>query len=350
MKLRKISFVIVSSFSLLIVSSTIFIALTNADTTTSNEAYGVQVSPSPLVDTIVPGVTTTTQITVLNVSSATENLKITTGSFLYNSGSGSIKINSNTPPQIAQYITYSNPEFSLTPGQSIPESITITVPKNAGFSYSFVFLIKKQQTVTATSGAAYNAAIAIFALINVNRPGAKASLSVINFSTNKHIYEYLPVNFKTSIYNNGNTIISPYGNVYVQRDKSSVTPISTLTFNPNNSYILPSTTRSLSNSWVTGFPVPNSVTSSSGVQSVKLSWEWSKLNDLRIGEYTAKLVAVYNNGYNEVPITRTITFWVIPWVILIIIFVAAVIILFNLWLIFRRLYRLIKRIFHKSKI
>jgi hypothetical protein len=348
MKLSRVSFVVASCLSFLIVSSTIFIAYTNAQSSTSNQAYGVQVSPSPLVDTVVPGATNNTQLTILNVSSTVENLKITTGTFAYNSQSGSIKINSTTPPQVAQYITFSNPSFNLNPGQSIPESIKIALPKDTAFNYSFVFLIEKQQVATVSSGAAYNAAIAIFALLNVNRPGAKASLSVVNFNTNKHIYEYLPVNFKTSINNNGNTIISPYGDVYIQRDKTSSKPISTLPFNSTNAYVLPDTTRSFTNTWTSGFPVPTITTSSTGSQNVKLSWEFSKLNDLRIGEYTANLVAVYNNGSTDIPITRTVTFWVIPWIILIIIFIAAVIVLFNLWLILRKLYRFIKKLFRKN--
>lgn len=349
MRVRKISFVIASFTSFLVVSSTIFIAISTALTPSSTQAYGVQVSPSPLVDTIVPGETTDTQITILNVSSVTENLKITTGSFVYNSQSGSIKINSSTPPQIAQYITYSNPTFSLSPGESIPENIKIALPSISAFNYSFVFLISRQEIATVTSGAAYNASIAIFALLNVNRPGAKASITVPSFSTNKHIYEYLPVNFKTTIKNNGNTIVSPYGDIYVQRGKTDQKPISTLPFNLANAYVLPGTTRSLTTSWTSGFPVPSVTTSATGAQNVKLSWEFSKLNDLRIGEYTANLVAVYNNGNGDIPITKTVTFWVIPWLILIIIFVAAVIVLFNLWLISRKIYRAIKKLFRKKQ-
>jgi hypothetical protein len=44
-----------------------------------------------------------------------------------------------------------------------------------------------------------------------------------------------------------------------------------------------------------------------------LSWNFSQVSKLRFGHYTAKLALVYNDGARDVPITGTLSFWVVPW-------------------------------------
>src|SRR5581483_8941721 len=74
-------------------------------------------------------------------------------------------------------------------------------------------------------------------------------------------------------------------------------------------------------SWNEGFPVYKPVLDASG-QPVKdkdgqpkqkLSWNFSQVSKLRFGHYTAKLALIYNDGSRDVPITGTLSFWVVPW-------------------------------------
>ena len=68
-----------------------------------------------------------------------------------------------------------------------------------------------------------------------------------------------------------------------------------------------------------------------GSTTKHLSVDWSQLSHLRIGRYTAKLVAVYSDGAHDVPIEGVVTFWVIPWRA-ILLFIAVVV---GLWLLAR---------------
>ncbi|MBA3757574.1 hypothetical protein H0X09_01800, partial [Candidatus Saccharibacteria bacterium] len=47
---------------------------------------------------------------------------------------------------------------------------------------------------------------------------------------------------------------------------------------------------------------------------------------LRFGHYTADLVLVYNDGQRDVPVTASVSFWVVPWRLLGVIFGLAVLI------------------------
>ena len=78
----------------------------------------------------------------------------------------------------------------------------------------------------------------------------------------------------------------------------------------------------------------------------KLVWDWSQVNNLRFGKYTAKLVAVYNDGQRDVPIQTELTFWIIPWRILIAALVVTALLLLGLWTLIRRV---IKPFKHKKR-
>jgi hypothetical protein len=183
--------------------------------------------------------------------------------------------------------------------------------------------------------------VAVFTLINVDRPDAKAELNVDNFTSSKKVYEYLPATLSVRFRNTGNTILQPAGNIFMQRTASSKKPMATLVVNPKGSYILPGTTRTLAATWSDGFPVY--ATDANGAPTGKVIWNWANMSHLRIGRYTASLVAVYNENGRDVPVTGTVTFWVIPWKILLVLLLVVLLVLFALFIIGRFIYKLVRR-------
>ena len=87
-----------------------------------------------------------------------------------------------------------------------------------------------------------------------------------------------------------------------------MTPISVLPVNEAAGYIIPGSERSLTSSWSDGFPLSVKTDAGTGTK-----WDWGRLQDFRFGRYTAKLVAVYDDGERDVPIEAVVSFWVIPW-------------------------------------
>jgi hypothetical protein len=305
--------------------------------------FNLQITPSPLVTTVKPGMQSQVELKIRNGGSGIEQLKIEARSFTLQNDSTKVNLQDTTPPDIGNWVSFSQPRFTALPGEWTSEQITFNVPKTAGFSYSFALLISRQSDPKPTSaGRLIKGSVAVFTLVNVDRPGATSELKVSNFSASKHIYEYLPATFSVRFKNTGNTIAQPYGNIFVGRGSKNQNPLGTLTVNESKGYILPNTERTITTSWTDGFPVYKTV-SSNGASNQKLIWNWADLSRLRIGRYTAHLVAVYNQAGRDIPIEGTVSFWVIPWKVLLILFLVLLLVLFAMFVLVRATIRFIRR-------
>jgi hypothetical protein len=297
----------------LIAIVSIFTALSVRAAELSGE-FALELSPSPVVATVKPGVPTDIKLKIHNLSTAAENYKINARKFTVDSKTGELTIQDTVPADVAQWITFGQPKFTVQSGEWYTQNVHIALPKESGFSYSFAIIISRASDQQIVSGGRLiKGSVADFTLINVDRPGATRKLEITDFSTSQAIYEYLPAQLNISFKNSGNSIVQPAGNVFIQRNGSDTTPIATLPVNDKGGYLLPGSPRTLTTEWNTGFPVFKSTTGADGQQKQDLIWDWSKLTDFRIGPYTAKLVAIYNDGQRDVPIEREVTFWVIPW-------------------------------------
>ncbi len=312
--------------------------------------FNLQVTPSPLVTTVKPGTKTQLELKIRNGSSGTEQLKIAPRSFRISNDSNKITLLDTTPPDIAQWISFSQPKFTVAPGQWENEEVTLSVPKDAGFSYSFALVISRQNTPKSTgSGRVINGSLAVFTLVNIDRPDATTNLQIASFTASKHVYEYLPTTFSVRFHNAGNTIAQPYGNIFVGRGKSSQNPMASLTVNETHGYILPSTMRTITATWNDGFPSYETIRNPDGSTKQKLIWNWGDLSKLRIGRYTAHLVAVYSKNGRDTPIEGSVSFWVIPWKILLGVILVALLLLFAVFMLVRAIVRPVWRRTHNKK-
>jgi len=338
---------IVRRFAVITVLSAAFIVgsmLVHKVSAAETGEFSLQISPSPLVATLKPGTSTTLELKIRNTGVQTENLKIAPRTFKV-TDSQQLQINDNQAPEIASWIHFSAPTFSVKPGEIFTQDVTVVVPKEAGFSYSFALTITRQQNPDQQpGGASLKGTLALFTLINIDRPGATRKLEVTKFSTSKGVYEYLPAEFDIDFKNTGNTIVQPAGSIFVQRGSNDKTPIDTLAVNNSNGYILPGVTRTLKVNWEDGFQVQQSTTNSDGTTSTHLEWNWGKLGSIRIGKYTARLVAIYNDGQRDMPVYADVSFWVIPWKILLGMLVVILIIAAGLWSVVRKMIGLGKRL------
>jgi hypothetical protein len=156
--------------------------------------------------------------------------------------------------------------------------------------------------------------VAIFNLVNIDRPGAVSKLTIERMSTSQSIYEFLPVTIDVTVKNTGNVISQPSGTLFMQRSFDSEEPLATIDLNAAEGYILPGKSRTFSLEWANGFPRHTTTkTTDNAEPTKKLSWDWRQINELRMGRYTAKAVMVYNDGQRSTPVTSSIRFWVMPW-------------------------------------
>ena len=303
--------------------------------------FFLQVSPSPLVITVKPGETITQELKIRNVGPQAEKLTIAPRSFAINNETGEVAFDdTKAPPEIGEWTKFSEPNFSVGPGEWFTQKITLAIPKEAGFSYSFAFVIKRQdQSVLHNAQRELKGTVAVFALVNIDKPGATRTLELGELKTEQGIYEYLPAKLSVQLRNVGNSIVRPSGNVFIQRGSNDQLPISTLKLNEKEGYILPGSTRTLAVDWTEGYPASTIVTDASGQTHVQQDWNLANLSNLRIGHYTAKVIAIYNDGQRDVPLTGEVSFWVIPWKLLLIALVIIVLLGAGVWSIAGKLFK-----------
>jgi len=310
--------------------------------------FNLQVSPSPLVSTVKPGASTALELKVHNSASASEDLKIEPRAFKIDSKTQQLQLIDDQAPDVASWIHFSASNFTILPGQTYTEKITLAVPKEAGFSYAFALVVSRVNPPPQTSGRAIKASIADFALINVDRPGAVRALELTRFISKQGLYEYLPADFEIEFKNTGNTIVQPTGTVFIQRTANDITPIDTLDVNKGGGYILPGMSRTITLSWDNGFPAHLKKQQPDGTTKDELNWDLGRASQVRFGQYTAKLVAIYDDGHRDVPLESQLTFWVIPWVFLLVALVIILIIGVGVWSVVRKVFNISKRFGHKK--
>ncbi|MGB4762616.1 MAG: hypothetical protein WBP12_04665 [Candidatus Saccharimonas sp.] len=278
-----------------------------------DNGFSIQVTPSPLVSTVKPGQQSDLELKIYNSGTSTVDLKIQARNFEVDSKSGEVKVDDTSPARVSDWVSFSASQFRVQPGQWYTQTIHIALPKDAGYSYHFAAVISQENLpAQSSSNRLIRGSVAVFTLLNVDRPGATRRLEAAELQLDKQVYEYLPANISVTFKNTGNTIVQPYGNLFVQRGHSDTTPITTLPVNESKGYILPESTRTLSTTWADGFP--RFVTDSDG--RVREEWDWSNINKFRFGQYTVKLVGVYNDGQRDIPLEAEVSFWVIPWKII----------------------------------
>lgn len=301
--------------------------------------FSLQITPSPLVTTMHPGDRSVLELKVRNTGTDTEHLKLESRAFKIDDKTGKVTLSDDPPLDVGGWVSYEPAKFTVAPGQLFTDKIHINLPKQTGFSYSLAVVISRQSESRATSsGRLIKGSIADFMLINVDRPGATRKLDVAQFVSTKRVYEYLPAHIEVQLRNTGNSIVQPYGNVFIQRG-STGKPIAVLPVNDQGGYFLPGVQRSLNLQWNDGFPHYNETTGSDGKVSRHLVWNWGDASKLRFGKYTAKLVAVYNDGGHDVPIEGQISFWVIPWKLILGALVVAALVIYGLWSLIRKIIR-----------
>lgn len=276
--------------------------------------FSLQVSPSPIVLTAVPGQTKSQELKIRNTGAQTELLKIGLREFTVSNDTGQVDLKDSEPADVKSWVKFSDPQFSVSAGATFTQQITMTVPQEASFTYSFALYISRATpSVGAPGKAAIEGSVAVFTLLSVDKPGAKAALSIAEFSSRRKVYTYLPSTFTLKLKNEGNTFLHPTGNVFIQRSEKSDVPLAALPVNDSGGHILPGSTRLVSSTWKDGFPVYSKSDQNNNWSN--LQWNFGKIQNFRFGRYTAKAVVIYNDGVRDVPAQATVEFWVIPWLL-----------------------------------
>lgn len=336
----------------------LLLALTSlipATTLAAPNDFNLTTSPLPIDLVTTPGHSITTNLRVQNSGTEPMTLKVGLRKFKADGTTGSPLIsNCSTSDDFCKWVSFSKTSFLAQPGEWYNISMTISPPKDSGFGYYYAVLFSNANPPKADSSRSdvLTGAAATMVLVDVQAPGEKRQIKLTSFKADKKLYQYLPANFSVSVHNSGNIHLIPSGSIYIKQGSKT---IATLDMNPNGGNVLPQSNRTFNAAWDDGFPVYKTrivngkiATDKQGQPQRTLNWNFSQANKLRLGHYTAHLVMTYNDGKSDIPLEGDVSFWVIPWKLILIFLVIAALVGLGLWTAGRSLMRRFNKVKNRA--
>ena len=309
-----------------------------------NAGLNLTLSPTYISLTTDPGKEVSSQFRITNNNATSENLRVSVAK-LEVGPNGQPTLADMTPEDaFGKWITIEDDEFSVGGNQSKNVKFTIAPTEDASLGYYYTLLVSRASERgddDTTSQAVVAGSAAITVLLDVRSPDAKRELHVTKLATDKMFYEYLPTTFTVAIKNSGNVHVIPFGDLFI--DSMFHKKISVLPVNPGRGNVLPNSQREFTAVWNDGFAVNQRkvengvvIKDGKGNEVQETTYDFSKANKFRIGKYTANLIMVYDNGERDVPVEATVTFWILPWriilgIVTIIVAPALLVFLFMKW-------------------
>jgi hypothetical protein len=302
-------------------------------------------SPLPINLKTTPGSSISTQLKIKNDGTQEENLQVVLMKFKADPDTGATILSEREPADSHfDWVTFSEPTFTLPAGEWKTTTASFDIPETAAFDYYYaiVFLRSGEETASGEQQAVLKGGTATLVLLTVDVPGAKKQMELSNFTVNKNIFEFLPANFEIKMRNTGNVHVIPRGNIFISRSGAQK-ELATLDVNLTQGAVLPDSPRTFFSQWSDGFPVYVEKEENGIVQRDEknnpireLKWNWSEASKLRYGKYTAKMILVYDDGQRDIPMEAEVSFWVVPWrlviyTLLVILIPALIVYIFMKW-------------------
>ncbi len=324
---------LVTAAILLVGSSLLGPIVANAANSLQTAPLSLTITPLVIDLNTTPGKPVTTQLRVKQDGGDTETLVVSLKKFTAEGESGKALLQDRAPgDDYFDWVHFDRTSIAAPSGVWQTVNMTVNVPKTAAFGYYYAVTFQRAGTVAHPGQTdVINGGTAILVLLDVNAPGANKTLKIVSFKTDHTVYEFLPVNFAVQLQDVGNLDAIPSGTIFIQHGSKQVASID---LNATQGHILPKSYRIYNDSWTAGFPhfanrLVNGkmVLNKKGQPEQQLVWDWSKLTSFRMGEYTAHLLAVYDNGTRDVPIEAYVNFWVIPWRFILVLLVVIALVL-----------------------
>ncbi len=197
------------------------------------------------------------------------------------------------------WTTTSINSINLVPNRNEKIYYEINVPKDATkgeYNVIIAFISENEDKLTGT-GATTTLALGMPILVKIGTEFVE-NAELLEFTTDDNFYEYPDITFDTRIKNLGDTHITPTGEIILTNIFDQ--EIATIPFNPNNQSVLRDNIGNYETKWNLGSFL-------------------TKDNSIVLGPIKAKLIVTYRTfqpGF--APLTSEISFWIIPWKVILI--------------------------------
>ncbi len=284
--------VLITTFVVALVLSA---AITNITRAATDPGQALEIAPPMLSLSGNPGETIETKINIRDVSVSPLVVSSAVNDFGADGENGIPKISLNTSdPNPYSLITWVKPigKLTLQPKQIDALPVSIAIPANAApGGYYGVIRFTAAAPQSNTTSVTLSASLGTLVFVRVNGT-AKESASLEEFSTTQNgnkmfLFEATPVDFTIRVKNDGNVYEQPVGQIAVTDMFGN--PVGNVNVNLDRRVVLPGSIRKLDASL------------DKGVLG----------NRMLFGRYTAKLTMTY--GANGQKVTTELSFFVIPW-------------------------------------
>ena len=277
--------------------------------------YGVVVEPAIVDVSVKPGTTAKFEVIITNDERESVDVRLIKADVRFGINNTPVFLLEGEDPEISiiDWLRVSQNEFSLNPQDELSITAQVVVPTDAGPSgYYGAFLVEEGHFDHAPSeglSAQITKQIAVLLFIEVEGDGVRR-IELIEYSTSKPIYFDFPVDFNILLQNTGNLHVQPHGSIRLYNTLTGQR-ITDLLVNADSRYSLPQLARAFDVIWQ------------------KNPFDF---HPIYFGKIKAELNLSYDNSLN-LP-TKVITFWMIPWYLILL--VVGLVVLFALLVIYIR--------------
>lgn len=284
----------------------------------------VTVSPATLQMNTEPGKPVTASIRILNNNPQPETLRVRTSGFGPDAAGDKpvlYEFIESEHPEKA-WLTPSTDQVTIDPFTWATVDLTFAPDDTAAFSYYYSVMFERTTVITDPTVNPVVGIPAVLVLTTVQAENMVREAELVDFTTSRSWYEFLPAEFTVTVKNTGNVHVAPIGNVFIHQ--GSRKNIASLKVNTTRGFILPDSSRSFVTTWEHGFPAyrpeldseGNIQKNADGSTKYKLQWDPGFSTNFYIGKFVANLVMIYDNGQRDIPLEKQIEFWVLPWKLL----------------------------------
>ncbi|MDD5438367.1 MAG: hypothetical protein PHC70_04440 [Patescibacteria group bacterium] len=269
----------------------------------SSAAYAITVSPVIVDHEVANGMRVSGRMMITNDSKAPQTYYVSVQSFIAVGENGEQQyLDEADLKGLPSWFRFNQESYQLAPGETVEVPYSIYAPQDAepGGHYATVFFSTNPEAANDRTAINLAAKTGIVFLVKVGGD-VKESASIESFTANQSVYSHLPALMSLRIRNTGSVHFRPIGTLTVRNMWGGI--VARVPANPKKSAVLPNSIRRLDTWWT------KTTDLAEGGFISGLTNEWK---NFALGRYTATVDVKY--GSQNTPLeARTISFWVLPW-------------------------------------
>lgn len=289
----------------------------------SSAAYAITVSPIVVDQELARGMRVSGRLMVTNDGKSAQTYYVSVQSFIPAGEDGEQQyLDEADLKGLPSWFRFNQESYTLTPGETAEIPYSIIAPQDAepGGHYATVFFSTNPEAAGDRTAINLAAKTGIVFLVKVGGD-VKESANIESFIVNQSVFSHLPAMMSLRIRNTGSVHFRPVGTLTVRNMWGGI--VARVPANPKKAAVLPNSIRRLDTWWTKSTDIAD------GGFIAGLTNEW---RNFALGRYTAMVDVKYGSQNTSLE-ARTVSFWVLPWHmgLILLVLLAALLLLMKLY-------------------